>query len=56
MFSIIWEYQVKPERRAEFVEIYSSNGSVSIQLGKRIPCAGFGMCRFDRAGKTAGKV
>ena len=26
MFSILWEYQVKPEKRAEFVEAYASNG------------------------------
>ena len=26
MFSIIWTYQVKPEKRAEFVAVYSSNG------------------------------
>jgi heme-degrading monooxygenase HmoA len=26
MYVVIWEYQVKPEKRAEFEEIYSSNG------------------------------
>lgn len=26
MYVIIWEYQVKPEKRTEFEKIYSSNG------------------------------
>ena len=27
MHIIIWEYQVKPEKRSEFEEIYASNGA-----------------------------
>ena len=34
MFNIIWQYQVKPEKQAEFKTIYSPNGAWSALFKK----------------------